>query len=104
MGSALDAESEGIVQDALDVVMQNRTTLVIAHRLSTIKNAHQIVCMRDGRVVECGNPKTLLAKQGYYWSLVRRQICTLDDLEGFNLELDQKPAPRKSSIRGEEFI
>merc|ERR1712190_339040 len=38
-----------------------------------------------------GAPKALLAKQGYYWSLMRRQVCTLDDLSGFNLELDQKP-------------
>ncbi|CAK0870007.1 unnamed protein product, partial [Prorocentrum cordatum] len=89
--SALDAESEGIVQDALDVVMEERTTLVIAHRLSTIKHAHQIVCMRDGRIVELGLPQELLAKQGYYWNLVKRQVCTLEDLEGFNLELDQGP-------------
>lgn len=90
--SALDAEAEGAVQDALDTVMLGRTTLVIAHRLSTIRNANNIVCMRDGRVVEQGPPKELLAKQGYYWSLVRRQVCTLDDLSGFNLELDQKPS------------
>jgi len=92
--SALDAESEGVVQDALDVAMRDRTTLVIAHRLSTIKTAHQIVCMRDGRVVEHGAPRELLAKQGYYWSLMRRQVCTLDDLEGFNLEMDQKRISR----------
>jgi len=90
--SALDAEAEGIVQDALDKVMVGRTVLVIAHRLSTIKNAHQIICMRDGRVVECGPPQELLARQGYYWSLVRRQVCTLDDLSGFNLEIDQSGA------------
>lgn len=90
--SALDAEAEGAVQDALDTVMLGRTTLVIAHRLSTIRNAHRIICMRDGKLVECGTPKELLAKQGYYWNLVRRQVCTLDDLSGFNLELDQHPA------------
>ena len=72
--SALDAEAEGIVQDALDVAMKGRTTLVIAHRLSTIKTANQIVCMRDGKIVESGPPKVLLQKQGYYWSLVRRQL------------------------------
>jgi len=91
--SALDAEAEGAVQDALDTVMVGRTTLVIAHRLSTIRHAHEIVCMRDGMIVEHGAPKELLAKQGYYWSLVRRQVCTLDDLNGFNLEMDQKRAP-----------
>merc|ERR1712113_738801 len=72
-----------------DGVMRGRTTLGIAHRVSTIKCAHQIVCMRDGHVVELGPPKELLAKQGYYWNLVRRQVCTLEDLEDFNLELDQ---------------
>jgi len=103
--SALDAEAEGIVQDALDTVMKGRTTLVIAHRLSTIKDAHQIVCIRDGRVVESGAPGALLAQQGYYFSLVRRQVCTLDDLSGFNLELDKKPGAstdRKSSSEGGE--
>jgi len=89
--SALDAESEGVVQDALDEVMHGRTTLVIAHRLSTVKSAHQIVCMRDGHIVELGPPAELLKNQGYYWSLVRRQVCTLDDLQGFNLEIDKHP-------------
>lgn len=50
--SALDASSESIVQKALDMAMQNRTTLVIAHRLSTIKNADLIVVMDQGRIVE----------------------------------------------------
>jgi len=93
--SALDAESEGIVQDALDEVMRGRTTLVIAHRLSTVKSAHQIVCMRDGHIVELGPPAELLKNQGYYWSLVRRQVCTLDDLQGFNLEIDRDPRRTK---------
>lgn len=92
--SALDAEAEGIVQDALDTVMVGRTTLVIAHRLSTVKTAHQIICLRDGRIVEIGAPAELLEKKGYYWSLVRRQVCTLDDLSGFNLEIDQSVADR----------
>jgi len=90
--SALDAEAEGVVQDALDVAMRGCTTLVIAHRLSTIKFAHQIVCLRDGHIVEQGPPRELLAKQGYYYSLVRRQVCTLDDLDGFNLQIDQEPS------------
>jgi len=100
--SALDAEAEGAVQDALDTVMVGRTTLVIAHRLSTIRHAHTIVCMRDGLVVELGSPKELLAKQGYYWSLVRRQVCTLDDLSGFNLELDQTGKTEKEEEEEEE--
>lgn len=96
--SALDAESEGVVQDALDEVMRGRTTLVIAHRLSTVKSAHQIVCMRDGNIVELGSPAELLKNQGYYWSLVRRQVCTLDDLQGFNLEIDRDPRGTKDNV------
>eukprot|EP00913_Durusdinium_trenchii_P025923 g24326.t1 len=76
--------------------MVGRTTLVIAHRLSTIRNAHRIVCMRDGLVVECGTPK-----DRYYWNLVKRQVCTLDDLQGFNLELDQHPA-EESQVEGKK--
>ena len=50
--SALDAGSEAVVQEALDGIMEGRTTVVIAHRLSTVKNADKIVCMRGGRAVD----------------------------------------------------
>ena len=53
--SALDTESEKSVQDALNNLMQGRTTLVIAHRLSTIKEADEILILQDGRIVERGN-------------------------------------------------
>ncbi len=64
--SALDAESERAVQDALQRLMQQRTTLVIAHRLSTIQHADRIVVMDKGRMVECGTHAQLLAAQGTY--------------------------------------
>lgn len=67
--SALDNESEAKIQQALERVMENRTTLVIAHRLSTIENADLILVMDKGRVVERGNHAELLAKQGYYAKL-----------------------------------
>lgn len=67
--SALDTESERKVQQALDNLMKNRTTLVIAHRLSTIKNADRIVVMQEGRLVEEGSHEQLLALGGIYKGL-----------------------------------
>jgi subfamily B ATP-binding cassette protein MsbA len=64
--SALDTESEREVQKALENLMRNRTTLVIAHRLSTIKNAHRIIVIKEGRIVEEGTHDDLLALQGEY--------------------------------------
>jgi len=64
--SALDTESERKIQQALDVVMKGRTTLVIAHRLSTIKNVDKIIVLEQGRVVEEGSHEELLTKGGAY--------------------------------------
>jgi len=72
--SALDAESERHVQEALETLMQNRTTLVIAHRLSTIQKADQIYVMRDGRIIEAGNHDELLQRQSHYGELYRLQF------------------------------
>ena len=64
--SALDSESERAVQDALERLMQDRTTLVIAHRLSTVHHANRIVVMDAGRIVETGTHAELLRLDGYY--------------------------------------
>jgi len=72
--SALDTKSEAIVQSALDRLAQGRTTLVIAHRLSTIQNAHKIVVMDKGRVVDEGTHEALLARGGHYADLYRLQF------------------------------
>jgi subfamily B ATP-binding cassette protein MsbA len=69
--SALDAESERAVQEALERLMQHRTTLVIAHRLSTVQHAHRIVVMEAGQVVEMGNHHELLQQDGHYARLFR---------------------------------
>lgn len=71
--SNLDTESERYIQDSLDVLMNNRTTLVIAHRLSTIQKADQILVIEDGKIVEQGKHEELLAKQGRYFELYTYQ-------------------------------
>ena len=71
--SALDTESEKQVQEALDHLMKNRTTLVVAHRLSTIKKADLICVMQDGRIVEQGTHEELYAMNGYYTKLWQMQ-------------------------------
>jgi subfamily B ATP-binding cassette protein MsbA len=74
--SALDAEAEGIVQRALENLMQGRTTLVIAHRLATVRNADIIAVMEEGRVVERGTHPELLAAGGVYARLANLQGIT----------------------------
>jgi subfamily B ATP-binding cassette protein MsbA len=64
--SALDTESERAVQDALERLILNRTTLVIAHRLSTVHHANRIVVMDAGKIVEIGNHSELMKLNGQY--------------------------------------
>jgi len=71
--SALDTEAEKLVQDALENMMQNRTSLVIAHRLSTVQNADLIVVMKKGQIVEKGTHEELIALNGNYNNLVTLQ-------------------------------
>jgi ATP-binding cassette, subfamily B, bacterial MsbA len=71
--SSLDTESERLVQDAINNMMQNRTSIVIAHRLSTIRHADEILVLQKGEIVERGTHEELLEKRGYYHKLVQMQ-------------------------------
>jgi subfamily B ATP-binding cassette protein MsbA len=71
--SSLDTESERLVQDAINNMMQNRTSIVIAHRLSTIRHADEIIVLQKGKIVERGNHEELLAQNGFYRKLVELQ-------------------------------
>ncbi|MFF7070399.1 ABC transporter ATP-binding protein [Streptomyces pseudovenezuelae] len=79
--SALDTRTEHAVQEAIDALSANRTTLTIAHRLSTIRNADQIVVLDSGRVAERGTHEELLEQRGRYAELVRRD-ARLDVAQG----------------------
>ncbi|WP_438945360.1 ABC transporter ATP-binding protein [Sediminibacterium sp.] len=71
--SSLDTESERLVQDAINNMMQNRTSIVIAHRLSTIRHANEIIVLQKGEIAERGTHDELLAKGGIYRKLVDMQ-------------------------------
>lgn len=74
--SSLDAESEALVQEALDKLMKNRTTIIIAHRLSTIRKVDRIYVLKDGEIVEKGSHEELsLQENGFYANLVRLQFA-----------------------------
>jgi ATP-binding cassette subfamily B protein len=72
--SALDAESEHLVHEALERLMEGRTTIVIAHRLSTVRKADRVVVLDQGAVVESGNHTDLMRSDGLYRRLVERQF------------------------------
>jgi ATP-binding cassette, subfamily B, bacterial len=72
--SALDAGTEGLVLQALERLMEGRTTLIIAHRFSTIRGADHIVVLEQGRVSESGTHETLVTRHGSYWNLHRLQV------------------------------
>ncbi len=76
--SSLDSESEGLVQDALEHLMQGRTTFVIAHRLSTVLGADTVLVLDGGRIVQRGSHQALLAQGGLYRELFDRQFRNLD--------------------------
>ena len=71
--ASLDTESERMVQDALDYLMSNRTTISIAHRLSTVKKADEIIVMNEGLIVERGRHDELIELDGYYRKLYEMQ-------------------------------
>lgn len=81
--SALDSESERYIQDALEKVMKNRTTLVVAHRLSTIKRANKIIVMHQGSIVEQGTHQQLLAIGGHYANLYRVKQLSVEQEGAF---------------------
>jgi len=77
--SALDSESERLIQSALHELMKSRTTFVVAHRLSTVKEAHLILVLEDGVIVESGTHRELVSSNGTYRRLYDAQSFIPDD-------------------------
>ena len=73
--SNVDTRTERAIQEAMQRIMEHRTSIVIAHRLSTIQDADMIVVMDQGRIVECGDHKALLAQRGKYYELYMMQYA-----------------------------
>ena len=86
--SALDSISENAISEALEVLMQNRTSIVIAHRLSTIMKAEKIVVIADGHVAEMGTHQDLLDKNGIYRDLYETQFRQVLDMQGMEKKGD----------------
>ena len=72
--SSVDTETEKIIQDAIDKVLQNRTSFIIAHRLSTIRSADRILVISKGMAIEQGTHEQLMKKRGYYYNLYTSQF------------------------------
>jgi ATP-binding cassette subfamily B protein len=94
--SALDSHTEKEIQDALERVSKNRTTLVIAHRLSTIVGADEIIVLDQGEIVERGTHQSLLASDGLYASMWNRQREAEAAREKLALAGESPPAPNRN--------
>ncbi len=91
--SSIDTESEYLIQDALDKILKDRTSIIIAHRLSTIINADRIIVMHEGRIVEDGSHKKLMEQRGHYYRLYMNQFRELNlekQIKTFEEQIEKK--------------
>ena len=99
--SSLDSESEGLVQEALDRLMQGRTSVVIAHRLSTVHHADRIAVLEQGQLVELGTHAELIALDGLYARLYKLQFKDNEAVAAAPVieePVEAKPKPRSRSL------
>lgn len=79
--SAVDMETETKIQEELDGITGNKTTFIIAHRISSVKDADEILILEQGKIIERGTHKSLLAKKGYYYDVFNKQLGNFDEKE-----------------------
>ncbi|MFW9806072.1 MAG: ABC transporter ATP-binding protein [Candidatus Thorarchaeota archaeon] len=95
--SSVDAKTEMLIQQALENLMENRTTFIITHRLSTVRNADLIVMMERGKIVEMGSHKSLIAEEGLYYNIHQ----TLTEMElAASISQDKTPKSAASKVQG----
>jgi len=90
--SSVDVNTELAVQRALEIVMEGRTCFIVAHRLSTIREADRILVIDEGKILESGNHRELLAQKGLYYKLYRNQFRDLDQSEDEHPKWSYAPA------------
>jgi ATP-binding cassette subfamily B protein len=89
--SSVDTRTERLIQQALEKLLEGRTSFVIAHRLSTIKNADQLLVLDQGQIVERGKHSELLARKGFYYNLYMSQFRREDTEESKSLSDQRLP-------------
>src|SRR6266487_6194675 len=89
--SSIDTETEQLIQQAIERVMRNRTSVVVAHRLSTIQRADKIIVMHHGEIREQGSHQELLAQRGLYWKLYKLQYADTANRQGREFEEADEP-------------
>src|SRR6267154_448175 len=101
--SSIDTETEQLIQQAIDRVMRDRTSIVVAHRLSTIQRADQIIVLHHGEIREQGTHQQLLALRGLYWKLYKLQYSDVSRPTPVEEVVEKRPlAPVPSSLRFNE--
>jgi ATP-binding cassette subfamily B multidrug efflux pump len=101
--SSIDTETEQLIQQAIDRVMRDRTSIVVAHRLSTIQRADQIIVLHHGEIREQGTHQELLALRGLYWKLYKLQYSDVSRPTPVEEVVEKRPlAPVPSSLRFSE--
>jgi ATP-binding cassette subfamily B protein len=89
--SSIDTETEQLIQQAIERVMRDRTSIVVAHRLSTIQRADQIIVLHHGEIRERGTHQQLLATRGLYWMLYKLQYSDTSRAKGDSLQPEDEP-------------
>jgi len=92
--SSIDTETEQLIQQAIERVMRNRTSIVVAHRLSTIQRADQIIVLHHGEIREQGTHQELLAQHGLYWKLYKLQYT-----DGARSEIPASPSEEEAAVQ-----
>ena len=101
--SSIDTETEQLIQQAIERVMRDRTSIVVAHRLSTIQRADKIIVLHHGEIREQGTHQELLAKRGLYWMLYKLQYADGPRSEPLTLQAnEEEPAPATGRLQFSE--